>query len=130
MKVVDSVRGEYEREVMRLEFENGARVTIYRDTEQEDGNKTALVYASLPVLKNDLRKYAERYPDMVTIIADDPEADATDAEGNLDEDRLAKDDGLMIAKVNQHDERGIAIVVDPAVGLVSLAIIEDPIVRG
>ena len=130
MKVVDSVRGESERETFRMEFGNGARVTIYRDTEQEEGNETARVYTSLPALKNDLRNYAERYPELVTIIADDPEADATDAEGNLDEDRLAKDNGLMIAKVNQHDERGIAIVVDPAVGLVSLAIIEDPIVRG
>ena len=130
MKIIDSVRGELERKEIRLVNESGAKLIIQWDATQvkEKRKDKAWIYTDVPVLKKELRERAAGYPELMEIIADDPIADATDAEGNLDEEKLSADNGTMLAKAQMDDDRHeLAFVMTFTSGFFYMACFPDDI---
>ena len=114
MKVVDSINGVYETEETVIDVDGAAKIWISRKAEQEDGSRQATVYTNLPTLKEEIREYAECFPDLVAILVDDPEAEA----------EPETDTGVMQAVFRDTGKFAPRLLINPQDGVISMTLEE------
>lgn len=120
MKIMDSVIGEYEAEEIRLDFDGTGKVFIR--TKKQDNDGKAVIYTDLPKLKENIRQFEKSFPELITILTDDPVSDATREDGSIDEDKLLADNGMMQAAFHAADNGSIALVITPVEKFIELAL--------
>ena len=124
MKFVDSVNGEFETEEIKISFESGARVFVRIGDSDDEGRAT--IYTDQPELKAKIREFAEAYPEVVSVLVDDPEADATMEDGNIDAMKLYEDRGMLQAVFQTAIDWEVGLLLNTATGEAELVMhLED-----